>query len=82
MQLLALIWGILAIAGMLLAAIPCLGALNYLNIPFAVVGLIVAIVATTSAPPGRKGSGTAAIILNVLAIVLGMLRLALGGFVI
>jgi hypothetical protein len=82
MQLLALIWGILAVAGMLLAAIPCLGALNYLNIPFAIGGLIVAIVATTNAPPGAKGSGTAAIVLNVLAIVLGMLRLALGGFVI
>ena len=82
MQLLALIWGILAVAGMLLAAIPCLGALNYLNIPFAIVGLILSIVATSNAPPGAKGSGTAGIVLNALAIVLGMLRLVLGGFVI
>ena len=40
LSILSLIWGILAIIGMAVAIIPFLGALNYLNIPFAVLGLL------------------------------------------
>ena len=39
LSILSLIWGILAIIGMAVAIIPFLGALNYLNIPFAVLGI-------------------------------------------
>ena len=45
MQILSLVWGILAILGLGVAFVPCLGSLNWLNIPFAVVGLIISIVA-------------------------------------
>lgn len=45
MQLVSLLWGILAISGMLVGFIPFLGALNWLNIPFAGVGVIVAALA-------------------------------------
>jgi hypothetical protein len=81
MQLVALIWGMLAMAGLGFAMIPCFGWLNWINIPFAVVGLIIGIISVGNAPMGQRGSGTAGIVLNAIAIVFGMLRLVLGGFV-
>jgi hypothetical protein len=81
MQLLALIWGILSIVGFGIAFLPCLGSLNYLNIPFAIVGLIISIVAASNAPVGQKGAAVAGVALNGIAIVFGVLRLMAGGFV-
>ena len=81
MQLLALIWGILSIIGFGIAFLPCLGSLNYLNIPFAIVGLIISIVAASNAPMGQKGSAVAGIVLNAIAIAFGAVRLVAGGFV-
>lgn len=81
MQLLALIWGILSIIGFGIAFLPCLGSLNWLNIPFAVVGLIIGIVAASNAPVGQRGSAVAGIVLSSIAIVFGLLRLVAGGFV-
>ena len=45
MQALSLAWGILAVSGMLVGFIPCFGWLNWINIPFAFVGLIFSVVA-------------------------------------
>jgi len=73
-----LVWGILAILGLGIAFVPCLGSLNWLNIPFAVVGLILSFVAKSQVP-GRGGAAVAGIVLNAIAIVLGVIRLALGG---
>jgi hypothetical protein len=81
MQLIALIWGVLAVVGLGFAMIPCFGWLNWANIPFAIVGLVISIVSVSNAPIGQRGSGTAGIVLNAIAIVFGMLRLLLGGFV-
>jgi hypothetical protein len=66
---------------MLIGFIPCLGWLNWANIPFAVVGLIIGIVSSANAPLGQRGTGTIAIVLNAVAVVFGLLRLMLGGFV-
>ena len=79
MQVVSLVWGILAILGLGIAFIPCLGALNWLNIPFAIVGLIISIVATTKAPPGQNGAAIAGVVLNALAVLLGVARLIAGG---
>lgn len=65
--------------GMLVAFFPCLGALNWLNIPFSIVGLIISVVAMGNAPAGRQGTAKAGVILCAIATVLGMLRLAMGG---
>jgi hypothetical protein len=81
MQTIALIWGILAVAGLGLAMFPCLGALNWLNIPFAIVGLIISIVATSNAPTENRGTAIAGLVLNAIAIAFGVLRLVLGGFI-
>jgi hypothetical protein len=77
MQILSLVWGILAILGLGIAFIPCLGSLNWLNIPFAVVGAIISFVAKSQ--PGPQGTATIGLVLNIIAIVFGVVRLALGG---
>jgi hypothetical protein len=79
MQMLSLVWGILSIVGLGVAFIPCFGALNWLNIPFAIAGLIVSIIATTKSPPGQNGAAIAGIVLNALAVLLGAVRLMIGG---
>jgi hypothetical protein len=79
MQLVSLVWGILAILGLGIAFIPCLGALNWLNIPFAIVGLIISIIAATNAPRGQNGVALTGIVLNTVAVLFGLVRLFLGG---
>jgi hypothetical protein len=79
MQVLSLVWGILALLGFMLAFIPCLGALNWLNIPFAVIGLILSIVAFAGAPPGRRGFSGAGVVLCLIAVFIGAKRLIWGG---
>ena len=77
MKILSLVWGILAILGLGVAFIPCLGSLNWLNIPFAVVGAIISY--TARSQPGSQNAATVGLVLNGIAIVLGVLRLMLGG---
>lgn len=79
MNVLALIWGILAILGFGVAFLPCLGSLNWLNIPFSVIGLIVSIAAASQSAPGQKGAANAGLVLCAIAIVMGFVRLMLGG---
>lgn len=75
MGAISLIIGILAGIGMAIGFIPCLGWFNWLNIPLAVIGLIFGIIATTQG----DGKGTAGSIICAIAIVLGLIRLVLGG---
>jgi hypothetical protein len=77
----ALIWGMLAMVGLGVAFLPCIGWLNWANIPFAIVGLIIGIVSVSNAPIGQRGTGTAGIVLNAVAIAFGLIRLVIGGFV-
>ncbi|UCC67165.1 MAG: hypothetical protein JSV79_08450 [Armatimonadota bacterium] len=79
MQTLSLIWGVLALLGMLIALTPCLGALNWINIPFSVLGLIISIIAFATAGGKATGGSTAGIICCVIALVVGGIRLILGG---
>ena len=82
MQVISLIWGILALIGMFIGLIPCVGALNWLNIPFAICGLIVSLIAHSSAPRGYRNSSLTGIILCAIAIVIGAKRLIMGGGII
>jgi hypothetical protein len=80
MKTVSLIWGILSILGMLVAIIPCLGALNWLNVPFAGLGLIVgAITYSRGAPDENKSSATAGMVLCAIAVLIGLGRLTMGG---
>ncbi|MFN8284235.1 MAG: hypothetical protein U0U67_13535 [Chitinophagales bacterium] len=69
LKIIGIILGLASIIGMLLGFIPLLGWFNWLNIPVAVVGLIFSVA-------GKSSSGK---ILNVVAILFGMMRLLLGG---
>lgn len=79
MPMLSLVWGILALVGMVVAFLPCLGSLNWLNIPFSIAGLIVGIVALAKGEPTGKGAATAGTIMCAIATILGFLRLLIGG---
>lgn len=81
MSTLALILGILSFLGFGLALLPCLGWLNWLNIPFSIVSVVVSIVALAKASNARQPTGTsiAALVLSVIATIVGFFRLVLGG---
>ena len=63
------IFGVIALLGLLIGFIPLFGWINWLNIPFALIGLVFSILG--------KSSGSKTICL--VAIFLGLLRLILGG---
>ena len=65
----SLIVGLVALIGALVAFLPLLGWLNWLIIPVAIVG----------AGIGMISRGTAGRNLNLLVIVIGVVRLMLGG---
>lgn len=80
LKIISLIWGILAVLGMILGFIPCLGAYNWINIPFAGVGLIVGIIAAVNSD--EQSSNKAAIsgiVMCAAAIIFGAIRLIIGG---
>jgi hypothetical protein len=65
----SLLVGLVALICALVAFIPLLGWLNWLIIPLAIIGAAV----------GLISRGTAGRNLNLLVIVIGVVRLALGG---
>ncbi|MGH8033099.1 MAG: hypothetical protein ACREO8_12235 [Luteimonas sp.] len=79
MGLISLLWGIVAMLWMLLALIPLLGWGNWLLIPFAAVGAIIAAIGILFTAPGRRGRAKTGLLLNALAIMVGIARLVLGG---
>lgn len=79
MQIISLIWGICALLGFLVAFIPCLGSLNWLNIPFSAIGLVFSLVAFGATPPGRRAFSVIGIILCIVGVLIGAKRLIVGG---
>lgn len=68
-NLVSLIIGFVALVCALVAFIPLLGALNWLIIPLAIIGAGIGMISSSNA--GRN--------LNLFVIVIGVLRLMLGG---
>ena len=79
MRVVALVMGILALIGMLVALLPCVGALNWLNIPFSFIGLIISIIALIIDKHPSKWMSILGIVFCGIAILGGGLRLLLGG---
>lgn len=79
MGVISLVWGIVALLWMLLAFIPLLGWGNWFMIPFAVVGAIIAAIGLLFTRSQNRGRAKTGLILNVVAIVVGVARLGLGG---
>lgn len=69
LNLLSLLIGALALVGALFAFLPLLGWANWFVVPLAVVGLVVGLASRETG--GRN--------LNLVVIVIGVLRLMLGG---
>ena len=82
MGLISLIWGIVAMAWMVVALIPLLGWDNWFLIPFAAVGAVVAAIGIAVTRPGNRGRAKTGLVLNGLVIVVAAFRLMLGGGVI
>jgi hypothetical protein len=78
-QIISLVVGIIAFVGMFLFTLPCLGAFNWLNIPLAVIGLIIGTVALVTNKGGSRGTATAGVVLSAIAVVWGLVRLLMGG---
>jgi len=79
MQIVSLAWGILAMLSMLVAFFPCLGALNWLVIPFAFIGLIFSAIIYANAPKNNRGAALAGLVMCSIATLLGAWRLSIGG---
>jgi len=79
MQILSVIWGILAILGMAVGFMPCFGSLNWVNIPFAILGLLISVIAVVVAKGQGKVAAIAGLIMCGIAAVFGLVRLIAGG---
>lgn len=82
MGLISLLWGIVALLWMVLAFIPLLGWGNWFLIPFAAVGALIAAIALLFTSAGNRSRAKTGLLLNGLVIVVGVIRLSLGGGVI
>lgn len=82
MGIVSVLWGIVAMLWMLLALIPLLGWANWLLIPFAAVGAIIAAIGIAVTREQNRGRAKAGLLLNAVVIVVGIVRLTLGGGVI
>ena len=79
MGMISLVWGILAMVWMVFALIPLVGITNWLLIPFAAVGAIIAAIGLLFTRAEHRGRAKAGLWLNLVAIIAGAVRLSLGG---
>ena len=79
MGVISLLWGIVALCFMVVALIPMLGIANWLLIPFAAVGAIIAAIGILFTAPANRGRAKAGLVLNGIVIVVAIGRLILGG---
>lgn len=79
MQVVSLVWGVFAFIGMVIAFLPFLRPLSWFNLPFAVVGVILSLIALTTSKSTHKGTAIVALVANGIAAAIAVLRLFLGG---
>ena len=79
MGLISLVWGIIAMIWMVLALIPIVGITNWLLIPFAAVGAIIAAIGLLVTRTGRRGRAKAGLIINGIVIFVAFWRRGRGG---
>ena len=78
MQVAALIFSILAVIGMFFGFIPFLGWMNWGVIPVAIIGFILSIIALITTKKD-KGMAIAGLVMCSIAIIVGAIRLVIGG---
>ena len=82
MGLISLLWGIVAMLWMILALIPVVGITNWLLIPFAAVGAIIAAIGILFTRSEKRGRAKTGLVLNGIVILVAIVRLGIGGGVI
>jgi hypothetical protein len=79
MGVISILWGIVALVWMVLALIPVIGITNWLLIPFAAIGAILAAIGLVFTRSAHNGRAKAGLIINGIVIVVAIWRLGLGG---
>ncbi len=79
MGLISLLWGIVALAWMILALLPIVGITNWLLIPFAAVGALLAAIGVLFTRAGNRGRAKTGLVLNGIVIIVAIWRLGLFG---
>ncbi|HEY0504833.1 MAG TPA: hypothetical protein VGD42_15230 [Lysobacter sp.] len=79
MGLISLLWGIVAMIWMVLALIPIVGITNWLLIPFAAIGAVIAAIGIALTRSEKRGRAKAGLVLNGIVIVVAIVRLSMGG---
>ncbi len=80
MHIFSLVLGVLCILGMTLGFIPCFGWFNWINIPFAIISLIICVICYQKYLPSKEKQWCKyGIIMSFAAITIGLLRLIIGG---
>lgn len=82
MGLISLLWGIVAMLLMFISLVPLLGSGNWLVIPFAGVGAIIAAVGIALTSREKNARAKAGLVLNAIVIVVAVIRLSMGGGII
>ena len=82
MGLISLLWGIVAMIWMVVALIPFLGWGNWFLIPFAAIGAVIAVIGIALTRAENRGRAKAGLVLNGIVIIVGVVRLSLGGGII
>ena len=79
MGLISLLWGIVAMIWMVVALLPIVGITNWLLIPFAAVGAVIAAIGMAVTRSDRNGRARTGLILNGIVMVVAIARLSLFG---
>ena len=80
MSILALCWGILSFVFLAVGIFPCLGWLNWFIIPFALMGGVFSFIAyKKTIAPESPLAAQVAIAMNSVVVLVGSLRLFVGG---
>ncbi len=82
MGLISLLWGIVAMVWMVVALIPFLGWGNWFLIPFAAIGAVIAAIGIAITRSENRGRAKAGLVLNGIVIIVGVVRLMIGGGVV
>lgn len=82
MGVISLLWGIVAMVLMFIGLVPLLGWSNWLIIPFAGVGAVIAAIGIGITSRDKRGRAKAGLVLNALVMVIAAIRLSIGGGVI
>jgi hypothetical protein len=78
------ILGIIAIIAMCVGFVPCFGWSFWFTLPLAFVGFVLSLIGVINSDPAyaqQKSQASIGMVLNIVTLVLGFIRWAIGGFI-